>query len=153
MNHLSLQISIFSPWMEIISTWPTAQDDNLKLSHFLNFFILCFQHTFLFWSSPFNLLSDVILFYCLPLGAPLRVPSSFHFSIDSAYYSWKISPLSFNYHPWFMIPKSHLQPRPHSSNVRKSTLNIHWQDWCWSSSSHTLATWFEELTHWKRLWC
>ena len=29
--------------------------------------------------------------------------------------------------------------------------SIHWKDWCWSSS--TLATWWEELTHWKRPWC
>ena len=27
-----------------------------------------------------------------------------------------------------------------------------WKDWCWSWSSNTLATWCEELTHWKRLW-
>ena len=33
----------------------------------------------------------------------------------------------------------------------KATLNIHWKDWCWSSS--TLATWGEELTPWKRPWC
>ena len=35
----------------------------------------------------------------------------------------------------------------------KSVLNIHWKDWCWSWISNTLATWCEELTHWKRLWC
>ena len=34
---------------------------------------------------------------------------------------------------------------------KKATLNIHWKDWCWSSN--TLATWCEELTHWKRPWC
>ena len=34
---------------------------------------------------------------------------------------------------------------------RKSTLNIHRQCWCWSCN--TLATWCEDLTHWKRLWC
>ena len=27
------------------------------------------------------------------------------------------------------------------------------KDWCWSWSSNTLATWCEELTHWKRPWC
>ena len=27
------------------------------------------------------------------------------------------------------------------------------EDWCWSWSSNTLATWCEELTHWKRPWC
>ena len=30
---------------------------------------------------------------------------------------------------------------------------IHWKDWCWSWNSNTLATWGEELTHWKRPWC
>ena len=35
----------------------------------------------------------------------------------------------------------------------KSTLNIHWKDWCWSWSSNTLAIWCEELTHWKRPCC
>ena len=34
---------------------------------------------------------------------------------------------------------------------RKSTLNILWKDWCWSSN--TLATWYEESIHWQRLWC
>ena len=28
-------------------------------------------------------------------------------------------------------------------------MNIHWKDWCWSWSSYTLATWCEELIHWK----
>ena len=28
-----------------------------------------------------------------------------------------------------------------------------WKDWCWSWSSNTLATWCEELIHWKRPWC
>ena len=27
------------------------------------------------------------------------------------------------------------------------------EGWCWSWSSNTLATWCEELTHWKRPWC
>ena len=40
-----------------------------------------------------------------------------------------------------------------NQSERKSTLNIHWKDWCWSWSSNTLATWCEELTHWKRPWC
>ena len=31
-------------------------------------------------------------------------------------------------------------------------LNIHWKDWCWSWSSNTLATWWEELTYVKRPW-
>ena len=27
------------------------------------------------------------------------------------------------------------------------------EGWCWSWNSSTLATWCEELTHWKRPWC
>ena len=39
-----------------------------------------------------------------------------------------------------------------SPSSRKSVLNIHWKDWCWSWNSNTLATWYEELTHLKRPW-
>ena len=35
----------------------------------------------------------------------------------------------------------------------KSVLNIQWKDGCWSWSSNTLATWWEELSHLKRPWC
>ena len=40
-----------------------------------------------------------------------------------------------------------------SQHYRKSTLNIHWKDWCWNWSSDTLATWCEETIQWKRPWC
>ena len=30
---------------------------------------------------------------------------------------------------------------------------MHWKDRCWSWNSNTLATWCEELIHWKRPWC
>ena len=40
-----------------------------------------------------------------------------------------------------------------SPSLRKSVLNIHWKDWCWSWNSNTLATWFEELTRLKKPWC
>ena len=46
-----------------------------------------------------------------------------------------------------------LQGDQTSSSWRKSTLNIHWKDWCWSWHSNTLTTWCEELTPWKRPWC
>ena len=36
---------------------------------------------------------------------------------------------------------------------RRSVLGVHWKDWCWSWNSNTLATWCEEVTHWKRPWC
>ena len=34
-----------------------------------------------------------------------------------------------------------------SQSQRKSILNIHWKDWCWSWSFNTLATWCEQ--RWK----
>ena len=40
-----------------------------------------------------------------------------------------------------------------SESSRKSTLNLHWKDWCWCWSSNTLDTWCEEPTYWKRPWC
>ena len=35
--------------------------------------------------------------------------------------------------------------RSNQSILKKSTLNLHWKDWCWSSN--TLITWCEEPTH------
>ena len=46
-----------------------------------------------------------------------------------------------------------LQGDPTSPFWRRSILNIHWKDWCWSWNSNTSAMWCEELTHWKRPWC
>ena len=41
--------------------------------------------------------------------------------------------------------------RSNESILKEITLNIHWKDWCWSWCSSTLATWWQEPTHWKRL--
>ena len=41
--------------------------------------------------------------------------------------------------------------RSSQSILKEITLNIHWKNWCWNSNN--LAIWWEELTHWKRLWC
>ena len=48
-----------------------------------------------------------------------------------------------------------INPKVNQSWIFKSVLNIYWKDWCWSWNSNTLATWYEELTHWKRIfpWC
>ena len=46
-----------------------------------------------------------------------------------------------------------LQGDQTSQSWRKSVLNIHWKDWCWSWNCNPLATWWEELTPWKRPWC
>ena len=46
-----------------------------------------------------------------------------------------------------------LQGNQTSQSQKKLVLNIHWKDWCWSWSSNTWATWWEEPIHWKRPWC
>ena len=46
-----------------------------------------------------------------------------------------------------------LQGDPTSPSWRKSVLYFLWKGCCWSWNSNTLATWCEELTHWKRPWC
>ena len=43
--------------------------------------------------------------------------------------------------------------RLNQSILEEINQNIHWKDWCWSWTSNTLATWWEEPTHWKRPWC
>ena len=45
-----------------------------------------------------------------------------------------------------------LQGDPTSPSYRRPVLCVHWKDWCWSWNSSTLATSWEELTHWKRPW-
>ena len=46
-----------------------------------------------------------------------------------------------------------LQGNPTSPSHRKSFLNTHQKDWCWSWNSSTLAIWCEKLTRWKGPWC
>ena len=43
--------------------------------------------------------------------------------------------------------------RSNQPSKRRSLLGVHWQDWCWSWNSNTLATSCEELTDWKSPWC
>ena len=43
--------------------------------------------------------------------------------------------------------------RSNQSILKEISPEYSLKDWCWSWNSNTLATWCEELTHWKRLWC
>ena len=43
--------------------------------------------------------------------------------------------------------------RSNRSILKRSTLNIHWKDWCWSWTFNTMATWCKERTHGQRPWC
>ena len=61
--------------------------------------------------------------------------------------SWALKNLCF----WTMVLEKTLeslglQGDQTSQSQRKSVLNIHWKDWCWSWNSNTLATQWKELT-------
>ena len=43
--------------------------------------------------------------------------------------------------------------RSNQSILKEISPEYSWKDWCWSWNSNTLATWCEELTHWKSLRC
>ena len=64
---------------------------------------------------------------------------------------WRIDAFELWY--WRRLLRVPLTARRSNQPILKSTLNIHWKDWCWSWSYNTLATWCEELTHLKRPWC
>ena len=59
---------------------------------------------------------------------------------------------------WTVVLKKTLESPLESKEIkpsqpsRKSDLNIHWKDWCWSWGSNNLATWIKKPTHWKRPW-
>ena len=67
------------------------------------------------------------------------------------YMSWAIRSSSAEEDSWEPLEQQGYQS---SKSWRKSILNIHWKDWCWSWSWHlnTLASWCEELTYYKRPW-
>ena len=70
---------------------------------------------------------------------------------------YKESWASKNWCFWTMVLEetleSHLDFKEIQPVFPRGNQNIHWKDWCWSWNSNTLATWCEELTHWKRPWC
>ena len=43
--------------------------------------------------------------------------------------------------------------RSNQSILKEISPGCHWKDWYWSWNSNILATWCEDLTHWKRPWC
>ena len=43
--------------------------------------------------------------------------------------------------------------RSNQSILKEISPEYYWKDWCWSWNPNSLATWCEELTHRKRLWC
>ena len=64
---------------------------------------------------------------------------------------WRID--AFELWCWRRLLRVPWTARRSNQSILKSTLGFLWREWCWSWNSITLATWCEELTHWKRLWC
>ena len=59
---------------------------------------------------------------------------------------------------WTVVLKKTLESPLDCKEIQPSILKeispgVHWKDWCWSWNSNILATWCEELTHWKIFWC
>ena len=63
----------------------------------------------------------------------------------------KIDPFELWY--WRRLLRVPWTARRSNQSILKDSLYIYCKDWCWSWNSNTLATWCEELTHWKRPWC
>ena len=85
-----------------------------------------------------------------------------------------VSPVvMFSSKSWELNPKEHQKPYAFELWCWRRCLRVPWTArksnqsilneinpeysleicWCWNWRSNTLATWFEELTHWKRPWC
>ena len=69
--------------------------------------------------------------------------------------SWALKDWCF----WTVVLEKTLESSLDSKEIKpvnpkgNQVLSIHWKDRGWTWSSNTLATWCEELTHWKRPWC
>ena len=63
---------------------------------------------------------------------------------------WRIDSLELWY--WRRLFRVPWTMRRSNQSVLKEVSPEYWKDWCWSWNSNTLATWCEELTHWKRPW-
>ena len=64
---------------------------------------------------------------------------------------WRID--SFELWCWRRLLRVPWTARRSNQSILKEISPEVWKDWCWRWGSNTLATWCEELTHWKRLWC
>ena len=59
---------------------------------------------------------------------------------------------------WIVILEKTLESpwtakKSNQSILEEISLGVHWKDWHWIWNFNTVATWCEELTHLKRLWC
>ena len=137
-----------------------ANGDFITLSFLLpivtgNLLFIYLSHLFIHLFSI-----DSWIFYFNPLGSTFYWPFSFGWSRCPRFSQCRLlqadllsgTRCSFLLHLLCLLYLI-LQGHPTSPSYRKSVLNIHCKHWCWSWNSNTLATWYEEVTHWKRPWC
>ena len=88
---------------------------------------------------------------------------AFHSQISSSYTQYDFSvfpniqlkiflPNAFQLWCWRRLLRVLWTARISNQSILKEINPIHWKDWCRSRSFNTLATWYEEPTHWKRSW-
>ena len=63
---------------------------------------------------------------------------------------WLYRPLLWCWRRLLRVPWT---ARRSNQSILKEISGAHWKDWCWRWNSNTLATSWEELTHWKTTWC
>ena len=63
---------------------------------------------------------------------------------------WRID--GFELWCWRLLRVPWTARRSNQSILKRISPDYSLKDWCWSWSSNTLATWYEELTHSKRPW-
>ena len=104
----------------------------------ISFFLNSTASVSVIFSSPlwhsFLSLSDGLVYELVPYRVKLKAKR------------WRID--DFELWSWRRLLRVPWTARRSSQSILKSILNIHWKNWCWSSS--TLATWCKEPTHWKR---
>ena len=96
------------------------------------------------------------------LGKPLRrgTVESYDFSSSHVWMwgldykqSWVMKNWHFEPWCWRRLLRVPWTARRSNQSILKEISHEYWKDWCWSWNSNTLATWYEELTYWKRPWC
>ena len=64
---------------------------------------------------------------------------------------WRID--AFELRCWRLLRVPWTARRSNQSILKEISPEYSLKDWCWSWNSKNLATWYKELTHWKRPWC
>ena len=67
--------------------------------------------------------------------------------------SASVLPMNQGWFPLGLTSLISLQSKGLSRVFSNTTVQKHQKDCCWSWNFNTLATWCEELTHWKSPWC